>query len=55
MKACAYASKASVCLSVCLSFRLTLSNFVYTISEDLVLSSYTERSRIFEQKDPKLA
>ena len=63
MQACAYASNASICLSVflsvcpsvCLSFRLTLSNFVYTISEDPALPSYTEGSRIFEQTDPKLA
>ena len=67
MQACAYASNESIYLSVCLSVRLlvhpsiclsfwlTLSNFVNTIREDPASPSYTERSRIFEQTDPKLA
>ena len=48
----------SVCPSVFLSVILTSplpSNFVYTISEDPVSRSYTERSRIFERTGPKLA
>ena len=44
----------SVHPSVC-HFKIPLSNFVYTISEEPASPSYTERSSIFEQTEPKLA